>query len=171
MKSLFSPLAPNSYLADFGLPSNFQIILPVSGSSPYTQPSPAGKITWGLPPITPYAGFDHCPCMMFRPGRLLFQISFPVFLFRQTKLGASGNGMLMWFSSTPLAVVTYSRSPTMSGEQSDMLCGNTLNWSIRLTDQRTSPSMGLWYFSFWNPWLPSANPLASRQTTSHRLEV
>src|SRR6476469_3677799 len=44
MKSLFSPLAPNSYLADFGLPSNFQIILPVSGSSPYTQPFPAGQV-------------------------------------------------------------------------------------------------------------------------------
>ena len=108
--------------------------------------------------------------MMFWPGRLLFQISLPVFLLRQMKLGASGNGMLMWFSSTPLAVTTKSRSPTMSGEQSVMLCGKTFSSLIMSYDQITSPSVCVLYFSFWKPSLPLAKPLASRQTTSHRLE-
>ena len=52
---------------------------------------------------------------MFLPGELSFHSSLPVFLSSAMKLGASGLGMLMWPSSTPLAVTTNTMSPTISG--------------------------------------------------------
>ena len=107
--------------------------------------------------------------MMFLPGRLLFHSSLPVFLSSAMKLGALGLGMLMWPSSTPLAVTMKIMSPTISGQQAAMLCGNTFSSLIMSYSQMMSASVASLYFSVWMPWLPSARPFTSTQTTVQRL--
>ena len=87
------------------------------------------------------------------------------------KLGASGAGMLMWPSSTPLAVMTKSMSPTMSGEQVARLCGKTPRSLIMSSFQTISPSRSLLYFSSLKgpTFLPPFMPAVVAQITSQRL--
>jgi hypothetical protein len=104
-----------------------------------------------------------------RVGELSDHSTRPVRLSRARKLGASGEGMLMCPSSTPLAVTTNRVSPTSRGEQMARLCGKTFSSLIMSSRQMTSASRGPWYFSSCTPWLPSAIPSVSAQTTSQQL--
>src|SRR5689334_680884 len=92
-------------------------------------------------------GLHHCPCMMFLPGELSFHSSLPVLRSRQISVGASGEGKLTWLLSTPLLVQTKTRSPTMSGEQFDALCGWTLSSRRMSYSQMMSASVASLYFS------------------------
>ena len=56
------------------------------------------------------------------PGELSVHSTLPVFLSSARKLGASGAGMLMCDSSTPLDVLTNRMSPAAVTEQLHMLC-------------------------------------------------
>ena len=152
--------------------SNFQSSAPVLGSKAYTQPSPPPNTTSALPFASPKDAFDQLPWMIFSPGRLLSQTSLPVFLSRAMKLGALGEGMLMCPSSTPLPVVTYTRSPTTMGELAARLWGKTSASPIMSNSQITSPSISSLYFSVVIPsFLPSRNPSVSRQTMRAWFEV
>ena len=53
-----------------------------------------------------------------------------MFLLTQMKLGASARGIAMWLSSTPLDVLTNSKSPAAVTEQLHMLCWDTPSWFI-----------------------------------------
>src|SRR6186997_592845 len=118
MMSLRVPRPPSSRIESLGLMSNFQrSSLVLSALKLYTQPSPPPKITCTTPPISATVGLDHCPCKMFLPGALSVQRISPVFLSIARKLGASGAGMVMWASSTPLLVFTYKMSPQLVTEQ------------------------------------------------------
>src|SRR5690349_15117819 len=77
---------------------------------------------------------------MFLPGELSVQWISPVFLFIAMKLGASGAGIVMWASSTPLLVLTNRMSPQAVTEQLHMLCCEVPSWSIMFIDQMTSAS-------------------------------
>src|SRR5580704_16027912 len=133
------------YLAVFGLQSNFHrtLELPLpspAGSKLYSQPSPAPNKTCGWPPSTPYVGDDHCPCRMLSPGDLSVHSTLAVVLSMAKKLGAFGDGILMWSKSTPFDVQTKSTSPTQQIEQLHMLCWATPIWAIMSNFQMTSAS-------------------------------
>src|SRR5216684_9188189 len=95
--------------------------------------------------------------MMFLPGELSCQTTFPVFLLTAIKLGASGDGILASPSrlSTPLLVQAKTKSPATNGEQFDILCGKTLSSFIMSIRQLILAS----FFS----------PSTSAHTTSHAL--
>jgi hypothetical protein len=59
----------------------------------------------------------------------------PVFLSKATIEGASGEGMFLWVSSTPLPVMMKTESSSATGEQLVMLWGNTPSLSIMSTFQ------------------------------------
>ncbi len=136
---------PSTYFDSLGLQSNFQSnsdlpsLLPL-GLKLYNQPSPPPNSTCGTPPSTAYAGLDHWPCSTLVPGELSVQMTLPVFLSRATKLGALGAGRLICPSSTPLDVLTNSRSPAAVTEQLAMLCCETPSCFIMLSFQMTSAS-------------------------------
>src|SRR5262249_20593683 len=99
--------------------------------------------------------------------------SLPVFLFTAMIAGAFGDGMCTWLSSWPLDVLTYTRSPQMTGEEFDMLCGYDPTSSIMSNDQMTSASYGPVSFSLVTgpSFFPSRKPLMSRHQTTPRLLV
>src|SRR3954463_104195 len=97
-------------------------------------------MTCGVPPSTAYAGDDHWPCKMLRPGDLSVHSTFFVFLSRAMKLGACGAGMPLCASSTPFDVHTKSLSPALVTEQSAMLCCDTPSSFIMSKTQTTSAS-------------------------------
>ena len=77
---------------------------------------------------------------MLSPGDLSVHSTLAVFLSMAKKLGALGEGMLMWSKSTPLDVQTKSTSPTQQIEQLHMLCCATPIWAIMSYFQMTSAS-------------------------------
>ena len=83
---------------------------------------------------------------MRSPGALSSHTTFPVFLSTAMIAGARGLGMFTWLSSWPLLVPTKSRSPQDTGEEFDMLCGETPSSSIMSSFQTMSPSV--WPVSF-----------------------
>src|SRR5712692_6101102 len=99
--------------------------------------------------------------------------SLPVVLLRAMIEGALGDGMCTWLSSCPLEVLTYSRSPEITGDEFDMLCGYDPTSSIMSKDQITSASCGpVSFSSVTGPsFLPSRKPLTSRHHTTPRLLV
>jgi len=99
--------------------------------------------------------------------------SFPVFLLSAMIAGAFGDGMCTWLSSCPFDVLTKTKSPQMTGDELDMLCGYDPTSSIMSNDQITSASN--WPVSFSSvtgpSFLPSRKPLMSRHQTTPRLLV
>ena len=87
--------------------------------------------------------------------------------------GAFGDGMWTWLSSWPFDVLTNTRSPQMTGDEFDMLCGYEPTSSIMSNDQMTSASFGpVSFSSVTGPsFLPSRKPLMSRHQTTPRLLV
>ena len=87
--------------------------------------------------------------------------------------GAFGDGMCTWLSSCPFDVLTNTRSPQMTGDEFDMLCGYDPTSSIMSNDQMTSASAGpVSFSSVTGPsFLPSRKPLMSRHHTTPRLLV
>src|SRR6266851_4864628 len=124
--------------ASFGLVSNSHSFLPVSASYPRTQPSPCPETACTTPPIRPTAGVDHWPWRMRSSTELSSQTSLPVFLLSAMIEGALGDGMCTWLSSWPFEVLTNTRSPQMTGDEFDMLCGYDPTSSIMSNDQMTS---------------------------------
>src|SRR6185312_4500485 len=99
--------------------------------------------------------------------------SSPVTLSSAMIAGAFGDGMWTWLSSCPFDVLTYTRSPKMTGDEFDMLCGYEPTSSIMSNDQMTSASfMPDNFSSVTGPsFLPSRKPLMSRHQTTPRLLV
>src|SRR6185369_3997664 len=121
-----------------------------------------------MPPIFPTEGVDHWPCRMRSSTELSSHTSLPVFLLIAMIDGAFGDGMFTWLSSWPLDVETYSRSPQITGDEFDMLCGYDPTSSIMSNDQMTSASLGpVSFSSVTGPsFLPSRKPLMSRHHTT-----
>src|SRR4051812_16933154 len=107
------------------------------------------------------------------PAEASSHISFPVFLLIAIIDGALGDGMWTWASSCPLEVLTNNRSPRMTGDEFDMLCGYDPTSSIMSNDQMTSASFCPVSFSSVTApsFLPSRKPLMSRHHTTPRLLV
>jgi hypothetical protein len=101
------------------------------------------------------------------------QVSLPVFLFSAMIAGALGDGMLTWLSSCPFDVLTNTRSPEMTGDEFERLCGYDPTSSIMSNDQMTSASFCPFSFSSVTgpSFLPSRKPLMSRHQTTPRLLV
>src|SRR4051812_23008139 len=99
--------------------------------------------------------------------------SLPVLLLMAMIAGALGEGIFTWLSSWPLDVLTYTRSPRMTGDEFDMLCGYDPTSSIMSKDQITSASFCPVSFSSVTApsFLPSRKPLMSRHHTTPRLLV
>src|SRR5262245_66181909 len=99
--------------------------------------------------------------------------SLPVFLLMSMIHGARGDGMFTWLSSWPFEVDTYTKSPQITGDEFDMLCGYDPTSSIMSNDQMMSASFGPVSFSSVNgpSFFPSWKPLMSRQKTTPRLLV
>src|SRR5438105_9335420 len=123
--------------------------------------------------MRPTEGVDHWPCRIRSSTELSSQTSLPVFLLIAMIAGAFGDGMWTWLSSCPFDVLTYSRSPRITGDEFDMLCGYEPTSSIMSNDQMTSASFGpLSFSSVTGPsFFPSRNPLISRHHTTPRLLV
>src|SRR6266508_2359428 len=157
----------------FGFVSNSHSFSPDLAAYPRTHPSPWALTTCSTPPIVPTLGVDHWPCRIRSSTELSSHSSFPVFLFRAMIAGALGDGIWTWLSSCPLDVLMNTRSPRMTGEEFDMLCGYEPTSSIMSNDQITSASCSLVSFSSVTgpSFLPSRNPLMSRHQTTPRLLV
>src|SRR6476619_4754028 len=98
--------------------------------------------------------------------------SFPVFLLIAMIAGAFGDGTLTWLSSWPFDVLTKTRSPQITGDEFDRLCGYEPTSSIMSNDQMPSASFGpVSFSSVIGPALPSLKPLMSRHQTTPRLLV
>src|SRR5678815_3802234 len=80
-------------------------------------------MTWTTPPIIPTDGVDHWPWRIRSSTELSSHTSLPVFLLRAMIAGALGDGMWTWLSSCPFDVLTKTRSPQITGDEFDMLCG------------------------------------------------
>ena len=116
-------------------------------------------MTCGTPPNTANDGLDHWPCRIFLPGELSVQKIFPVFLSTAIKLGAEGDGTLIWASSTPLLVLTNRMSPESVTEQLHILCWEMPSVFIMSNVHSTSGSSVV----------PSLRLSISRHFTSPRL--
>src|SRR5438093_900723 len=121
-----------------------------------------------MPPRTAYVGEDHWPCMMFDPGLLSVQRTFPVDLVMARKLGASGYCTLSCASSTPFDVHTSRRSPAEVSEQLHALCCETPSSDIRSKLQTISASslFSLGSSLYGPSFFPSRKPSVSRQRIS-----
>src|SRR6266481_8916540 len=104
-------------------------------------------ITMSTPPIFPTVGEDHWPCRILSKTELSSHTSLPVVLLTAMIAGAFGEGMCTWLSSCPFDVLTNTRSPQMTGDEFDMLCGYDPTSSIMSNDQMTSASFGPVSFS------------------------
>src|SRR5215831_17616143 len=121
-------------------------------------------------PILPTAGDDHWPCRIRSPTLLTSQISLPVFLLTAIIEGALGEGMLTWLSSCPFDVLTKIKSPYITGDELDMLCGCAPTSSIMSNFQMMSASvLPVSFSSLYGPlFSPSRKPLVSRHISSPR---
>src|SRR6266850_7616965 len=126
-----------------------------------------------MPPIFPTDSVDHWPCRMRSSTELSSHTSLPVFLLIAMIAGARGEGMCTWLSSCPFDVLTNSRSPQITGDEFDMLCGYDPTSSIMSNIQMASASFGPVSFSsvIGPSFLPSRKPLMSRHHTTPRLLV
>src|SRR5262245_51081660 len=97
--------------------------------------------------------------------------SLPVFLFSAMIDGALGDGMCTWLSSCPFEVLKNTRSPQITGDEFDMLCGKLPISFIMSNDQMTSGSCGpVNVSSVTGPsFLPSMKPSVSTHQTTLRL--
>ena len=106
------------------------------------------------------------------PTELSSHTSLPVFLLSAMIAGAFGDGTLTWLSSWPLEVLTKIKSPKITGDEFDRLCGYDPTSSIMSNAQMPSASFGpVSFSSVIGPALPSANPLVSTHQTTPRLLV
>src|SRR6476659_8564983 len=121
--------------------------------------------------MLPTAGVDHWPCRILSVTELSSHASSPVTLSMAMIAGAFGDGMCTWLSSCPFDVLTNIKSPQITGDEFDMLCGYEPTSSIMSNDQITSGSVcPVSFSSVTGPsFLPSRKPLTSRHHTTPRL--
>src|SRR5262245_33533889 len=123
--------------------------------------------------MVPTDGVDHWPWRIRSSTELSSHSSFPVLLLSAMIAGARGDGMCTWLSSWPFDVLMKTRSPRITGDEFDMLCGYDPTSSIMSNDQMTSASCSPVSFSLVTgpSFLPSRKPLTSRHQTTPRLLV